>query len=348
MDRRHFLCLSGIMTAALSLGLSPLVCEAEARGSSQQEAARAKAIFDELETTGAKSERRMLQGNGIHILAPGEIVTFDMQGFCLDSSFSAPKQNEPLTFRPMSQYIAPELRELYIKILQHFASSAAKGVDMQKIIWAIRAPAAASWTSGLGSKEKAFLNAAMPGGAALIREAHRPAEYQAEAKTDSRNGRGGNGAEDVLGALLPLLNAQLPFNVQQHSNELMRQLHNKRAQKPMPDASNRYSMLTTAGVAGLGLGLGGLSVRGSVANGSPEPFYLDTTQWVLESSRDVQAVALPPMSKISIKKGKSLPNTGRDSTPDEKMQSPTKNKKAQSGAKGQERIYDEFSNSPVR
>lgn len=358
MNRRPFLCLCGIMTVWLSLGLMSAASQAEARGASSEESARAKEIFSRLKKADSSTrlERKMLSGNGIYTLAPGEVLNFDVRGYCLDHQFSAPSQNEPLAFRPMTQYIAPELRDLYIRVLRNSASAENKNVDVQKIVWAMRTPASASWTEGLGSKEKSFLNTAMPGGASLIQRAHRPSEYLSGSGSGGGGGnnrQGGGDAGAVLGALLPQLARQLPFNVQQHSNELMRQLQNRRAQKPMPDSSSRYSMLTTSGVAGLGTSLGGLLVRGSLANGSQEPFHFDPTQWVLESGRDVQAVALPPMKKIAVDKGKALPNTMSGSSPeDESPQgSPQKGsgqEKTSEGHNDSEELINQFTNIPVK
>lgn len=356
MNRRFFLRLCGVMAAWLCLGLFFSASEAAARGADREESARAKEIFSRLKKadSGTKLERKMLSGNGTYTLAPGEVLNFDVRGFCLDHQFSAPSQNEPLAFRPMTQYIAPELRDLYIRVLRNSGSTAGNTVDIQKIVWAMRTPASASWTEGLGSKDKNFLNAVMPGGASLIQRAHRPAEYLSGSGGGAHNNQqGGGDAGALLGALLPQLARQLPFNVQQHSNELMRQLQNRRAQKPMPDSSNRYSMLTTSGVAGMGMSLGGLLVRGSLANGSQEPFHFDPTQWVLESSRDVQAVALPPMKKIAVNKGKALPNSmsgssPEDESPQSRPQSTPHKEKPKEGQEDSEELINQFTNIPVK
>lgn len=353
MSGRSFLCLCGFMAAWLLLGLMSSAREAEARGASKEESAQAKEIFERLKTadTSTKLTRKMLSGNGTYTLAPGEVLNFDVRGYCLDHQFSAPSQNEPLAFRPMTHYVAPDLRDLYIRVLRKSGSSAAQSADVQKIVWAMRTSASASWTEGLSSKDKNFLNGAMPGGTALLQRAHRPSEYLSGSGSggghNSRQGGGDAGA--VLQALLPQLVRQLPFNVQQHSNELMHQLQNRRAQKPMPDSSNRYSMLTTSGVAGTGMSLGGLLVRGSLANGSQESFDFDPTQWVLESARDVQAVALPPMKKIAVNKGKALPNTMSGSSPeDARPQSSPRKSKTPEEHEAPEEQFNQFTNIPVK
>lgn len=341
MDRRAFLCLSGVMAAGVLLGPGAWLSEAEAaRGASREESAQAKEIFERLNTPQGKPQRKLLQGTGSYTLPPGEVLTFDVRGQCLDHQFSAPSQNEPLAFRPMTQYIDPDLRELYVRVLRSSGSAKAKNVDVQKIIWAMRTPASASWTEGLSSREREYLNSVMPGGASLLQRAQRsPGYLSGDSGSGGGNGggNGGGGADALLGALLPQLARQLPFNVQQHSNELMRQLQNRRAQKPMPDSSRRYSMLTTSGVAGTGFSLGGLLVRGSIANDSPQPFHFDPTQWVMESARDVQAVALPPMTKVSLQKG--LP------TQDEGPQPKSEPKGTKSDSKENSQI-NTFTNDP--
>lgn len=343
MDRRSFLCLSGVMTAGFLLGPGAWLSPAEAaRGSSREESAKAREIFERLGATKGKPQHKLLQGSGTYTLPPGEVVTFDVRGQCLDHQFSAPSQNEPLAFRPMTQYIDPELRELYRRVMRNSGSAKSQNVDVQKIIWAMRSPATASWTEGLSSKEKNYLNSVMPGGAALLQRAQRSPGYLSGGSGGSGGGNGGGGADALLGALLPQLARQLPFNVQQHSNELMRQLQNRRAQKPMPDSSSRYSMLTSSGVAGTGYSLGGLLVRGSVANDSPEPFHFDPTQWVLESARDVQAVALPPMTKISLQKG--LPT--EDERPQPKSDAKPDSQQSPQEKQGTEEQFNTFTNDP--
>ncbi|MEG2140357.1 MAG: hypothetical protein RRY20_06180, partial [Bilophila sp.] len=59
-----------------------------------------------------------------------------------------------------------------------------------------------------------------------------------------------------------------------------------------------------------------LEVRGTIVNASAQPFVFDTTQWVLESSRDVQAVALPVASRYTLISGRAT-NT-KEPSPNEK------------------------------
>lgn len=80
------------------------------------------------------------------------------------------------------------------------------------------------------------------------------------------------------------------------------------ASKPMPPAVQRYSLLRSDGVAGEGICLDAELVRGVVANASTKEFILDPSQWVLESSRDVQALGIAQPRTLRVaKSGNAAP-----------------------------------------
>lgn len=315
MDRRTFLRLGGMTATGLCLGLapfvpfSPLVTEAMARGSSREEAERAKSIVDALQARGMNSENKTMGPGAACTLQPGGMLKFEVHGFCLDSNFSAPSANEPLAFRPASNYIAPDLRELYTRVMRNALTSRGKSADIQKMVWAMRAPAGSEWTRGFDANDRAYLESAQAGGLRLLQTAPRSAPHVAGGHSRGGGGGGGGGPSgaDILGFLLPAIAGSLPYDIRTHSSGLMRQLQNRRAERAMPDNIFRYSMLRDDGVAGLGFARQGLTVHGTVANGSPEPFTFDPIRWVMESSRDVQAVALPSLQSMLVGKGQPLP-----------------------------------------
>lgn len=315
--------LLAIFGATTGFGWTPWVSQAmAARGASPEESARARKLFEQH----ARSEgapRTIAPQNNAVTLAPGASVTFEYKGYCLDQKFAAPVKGEPLTFRPASNYIAPQLRGLYTQVMRQAGKGASSKADVQKIVWAMRSPATGSWTEGLTATERQFLNAAMPGGAALLQTASRPPEFLGS-QSGSANRSGGGRNAGGLETLLPHLMKQLPVNVRQHSDGLMRQLLNAKPQNPMPSEQSSYSMLTDTGVAGKALGRGGLTVNAVVLNASNQPFTLDVTQWVLESSRDVQAVALPQPGTIRGQGDVSVSAAGtkQPSTPQKKRNAP--------------------------
>ncbi len=235
MDRRAFL-RKGLYTAAgiaAALSLSLFLPEAAlARGSTPDEAARAQRIFSRIAVQG--KGRPDMTKNGIITLAPNEVLSFSCEGFCLDLDLAVPSEDDPMAFRPMSKYLAPEERQAYTALMRR--AGASRSDDMGGIVHRMRDP--------------------KPG---------RPLQYS-------------------HGESFPALWAS----------------------QRMPPQSFRYSMLRSDGVAGMANGDGGLHVRCVIANGSPKPFVFDPTQWVLESPRDVQAIALPVPRTYYVAKGKNM------------------------------------------
>lgn len=340
--------MGGMTATGLCLGLapfvpfSPLVAEAWARGSSREEAERAKSIVDSLQASGMKSENKVMGPGAACTLAPGGMLKFEVQGYCLDSNFSAPSANEPLAFRPASNYIAPDLCGLYTSVMRNALTSRGKSADIQKMVWAMRAPAGSEWTRGFDANDRSYLESAQAGGLRLLQTTPRSAPHVGggHSRGDGGGGRsGGPSGADILGFLLPAIAGSLPYDIRTHSSGLMRQLQNRRAERAMPGDIFRYSMLRGDGVAGLGFARQGLTVHGTVANGSPEPFTFDPIRWVMESSRDVQAVALPSLQSMLVGKGQPLKQD--DNTP-EKKNAPKEQKSSQQNSDD----FHEFATEP--
>ena len=269
MDRRSFLrqgaCISAGLIAGFGLECSLWPGEAFARGAGSEESAKSKRIFDQLGglKKGAKT------GRGTTTLAPGDILTFECECFCLDANLALPSEGDPVAFRPVQNYIAPELRTLYAALMRN-AEGAPDDIQVQHIIYTMRS-SESERSSILKAKDYAFLNKIFSGGENRLKTAHRPAQYISP-----------------MGLSLW-------------------------ASKSMPPAWQSYSLLRNDGVAGYGIGLGVLSMRGVIGNGSQKNFVFDPTQWVLESSRDVQAAAIPLSRNVSVAKGK--PVAGSQKTP---------------------------------
>lgn len=116
--------------------------------------------------------------DGIFMIKPGEVLQFQVQGYCLDPDRPAPAAGEPMRFIPMSGLINFRLRRLFYKVL-HTAGRQrrAYAADFQNVIWAIRTANSrqSAWGDALGSAEKRLLDDAMPGGAALLQQVRRTA-----------------------------------------------------------------------------------------------------------------------------------------------------------------------------
>lgn len=218
--------------------------------------------------------------NGVITIHPGEVLQFEAQGYCLDPDRPAPSEGEPMRFVPMVGLINFRLRRLFYKVL-HMAGRQHTGyaADFQNVVWAIRTADAKqnSWGDELGSAEKRLLNAAMPGGAALLQQVRRTATGRTE---------GGRG----LAPLVPGVNFSADSRV--HLEQLFRQT----PPGAIPYSDVQFSMLS-AGVAGRAENLGRLRVRWQIANSSNKDFAFDAAQWALDPQRKVQREALSPPSQ---------------------------------------------------
>lgn len=215
--------------------------------------------------------------NGIFMIKPGEVLQFQVQGYCLDPDRPAPAAGEPMRFIPMSGLINFRLRRLFYKVL-HAASGQGRAyaADYQKVIWAIRTADSrqSTWGDALGSAEKRLLDAVMPGGAALLQQVRRTAAGRQS---------GGMG----LAPILPGVNFSADSSIH------LRRLFNETPGQGMPHGTAQFSMLSS-GIAGRAENLGELKVRWQIANSTDKAFFYDAAQWALESPRNVQREALPP------------------------------------------------------
>lgn len=227
--------------------------------------------------------------NGVFAIEPGEALEFSCRGYCMDPSRAVPSRGEPLGFKPMSQYVPPELQELFSKTLHLAATRKNVHADMQKLVWAFRTVTQerSSWADGLNRREYELLDAAMPGGAQRFMQARR-----------ELSGRYTSGPFDFGQMLERMIPRFQPVDFSKESDALMSQLMTMTVSEPIPPGDYQYSMLAP-GVAAKGVGQGGLSAYGIIANTSDQTFVFDPMQWALESPREVQRVAmLPPDSGV--------------------------------------------------
>ena len=283
---RRFVSLAVLSLVAFFLS-APLPFSQARAAVSAEESRAARAVFDRLQH-GQGHTVRVSRGGEPYILAPGQIITFDYTGYCMDANLPAPKDNEALAFRPITNFIAPSLVELYRQIMRLDGAAQSDGADVQNIVWGFRAPKAKA-----GQRERALLDKARPGGANLYATASR-GTFVSGSKGGAGSSRAGSGNE-----ALARLFGQMLGDFSRPSRDLMRALNDMGVEGPIPSAEQRYSLLTTQ-VAGYAQGKGGLKVHGMVANGSDAPYVFDPTLWALESPRPVQRVALPLFSQAKL------------------------------------------------
>lgn len=278
------------MATGIMAGFAGLTQDALARGAGAEESAKARRIFEQAASGEGKTVNNP---TGTFRLAPGEVLTFQCKGYCLDSDRALPSEDEPMAFRPMQHYIAPELRKLYVAIMRNVVGGPPNGVQVQQIMYTIR-DEVSDHHGLLKSEDYRFVNSVLPNGEVVLKKAHRPAAF-------------------IGGGGLSLW-----------------------ASDPMPGEREAYSMLTSDGVAGRGIGMGSLTVRCTIVNGSPKPFVFDATQWVLESSRDVQAVGLPVAGRYTLTAGRPISTKERSVNKEAPKTSPPTQKRqnSQPDAKG--------------
>lgn len=200
--------------------------------------------------------------DGIFMIKPGEVLQFQVQGYCLDPDRPAPAAGEPMRFIPMSGLINFRLRRLFYKVL-HTAGRQrrAYAADFQNVIWAIRTANSrqSAWGDALGSAEKRLLDDAMPGGAALLQQVRRTATGRES---------GGMG----LAPIMPDVNYSADSSIH------LRRLFNETPRGSLPHSAAQFSMLSP-GIAGRAENLGNLKVRWQIANATDRAFLYDAAQW---------------------------------------------------------------------
>ncbi|MCR5562194.1 MAG: hypothetical protein K6F46_02310, partial [Desulfovibrio sp.] len=244
------------------------------------------------DTTSAKTRRKgkgrsegstVRAVNGEFVIAPGEAMEFHLKGFCMDPDRPVPARGEPFAMRPVADYLSSDKRELFTDSL-HYAGTHRTDADLQKIVWAIRTAdeSDSSWIDGLGEKENDFLDKVRPGGANQLKA------MRSGWKTKKKSTNFSMG--EFLNVLLPALSH---VDTSGNSDSVIALLTRLSPMGGTPDISNAYSMPAPR-IAVKAVGRGLLEADILIANTSSEPFHFNAQEWVLESAREVQRVALLP------------------------------------------------------
>lgn len=226
-------------------------------------------------------------------LPPGQKVTVQLKGFCLDRGSPAPRADERLQVVHASHLVPEELLPLYQALLRYRAEGHPESSSLiQNLLWGIRhAKDAHPHLTRLNAQQRALLDAAMPGGADLFQryldkiQARKLAREQgralfiALAKT----------IETTLGERMPEPRADgLPPT---ETDRLLAQL-TRLPVEGTPREGSEYSM-PLAGVAVRAVSVRSLSpVRLEIINTTSTDVSLDTSEFVAQSVRVTQRVAL--------------------------------------------------------
>lgn len=233
---------------------------------------------------------------------PGQAMTFKQKGYCLDPGLPAPKAGEQFALRPAKEALPNEILPIYKGVLK--ASRHDKDVErnLQDIVWGLRTASSPdrSRADRLSSKDLSLLNAAYPG-----------------AKQDFLNFRSTQKGKTATNSLVDTFTSEIAglSNSKVNglsANKLMNILKSAPAKGEIKKNTG-YSMLAP-GVAANTEGIGTLEFQTTIANTSSVPFEFDATDYMAESARDVQNVAMVPVapqdakfSNIPIAKGQLTP-----------------------------------------
>jgi len=232
------------------------------------------------------SKKEMLsvsQDKGIAIY-PGQSITFEQKGYCLDPDRPAPKGGEQFALRPSKDLIAKPLQGIYDKLLEKSKTNPRIERNLQNIVWGLRTADSPSTSraDNLSSGELSIIEKAYPGAVkdfVKFRENHK-SKVDFQERIIENLGQNVSQSYVNTASTKDLLNT---ITTAEPSGSF--------------EQDSAYSTLDD-GVVAHTVGTDTLQYRTTIKNVSDKPFYFDATQWVAESPRDVQRVAMLPPSDV--------------------------------------------------
>lgn len=239
--------------------------------------------------------------NGRLIVPPGTRVTLRLNGACMDDELPAPEVGEKLTLRPSSDYIAEPLQPVYGGLSEMYGRGEINKKDFQHLTWAIRnvdTPESVH-IQKLETRHIEQLNRAAPGGHHTLISTHQRSTM--------------NPLNDLGSELGNLLNDSFQVNLNGQRMglmELFEQGGSERAvdallgdimQRPVtgsgriPDDNSHLTMLGDS-VAAMTTAHDRLDPEITLINAGMTPFVFNPANYIAESRRDTQRVALPTIN----------------------------------------------------
>lgn len=217
------------------------------------------------------------------IVPAGQMRTFDLSAYCMDSSLGAPKAGETFRLLPAARLLPLELGPLYNAIMSQPGNHS---YETQALVWALRN----AYRNG------AQINLSLEALARL--EAQSPGATQAILDFNRRAGR----TKAIRGLLDVVVPGARNLVTQVQALDPRRMIQDTAAQisnlerTPVAgalDADAAFTMLAPGVAARATSPWGGLSrARIEIANTSPQPYRLQPQQWVATSPRPSQHLAL--------------------------------------------------------
>lgn len=253
-------------------------------------------VIETASAAGRKTQRPAKPGvSGGRVTIPsGTVVEMTLFGHCLDPKLPAPGAGEKLLLTSASAYIADVLRPTYRCALDMEFQGSLSRDKTQEVIWAVRTASEREtpYLGRIGGTAAAHMEQQCPGSIQNLVKYRQDILYGADAQMNrllgslfsvSLNGRKinlleGGGGETVAQILDDITRRTIPGTI--------------------PDDDSDHSMLA-AGVAAVARGVGPLRVRIRIANTSDTTFVFDPVDWIAETRRAAQRIALPPVADIS-------------------------------------------------
>lgn len=220
-------------------------------------------------------------------VAPGQVRTFDLPAYCMDSNLAAPKRGEAFRIVPMTDLMPPELLPV---IKGMMSRPAGFSYDTQSLVWALRNAYRNGSPIEMSPDRMAALEATAPGATQAI------AAYNQKASRTKM-------ARGLMDGLLP--------GMRQNVSSLMDTAKSLSPQQIASDVRDRMAALESMPVAGdinpdaayttlaPGVAAQASSPNGgahnaviSIANTTDDPFTFEQTAYVAQSERPVQHLAL--------------------------------------------------------
>jgi hypothetical protein len=214
---------------------------------------------------------------------PGQIATFDVSAYCMDSSLGTPKSGETFRLIPVAKLLPPEMAPLYASIMQKPGKHSS---ETQGLVWAIRNAFRNGSPITLSTEAIQRLDVEYPGAAQAI---------------TNYNRRSGN-EKAVRGLLDTFLPGVRNLATQVQALDPQRMVQDTIAQvetlTSMPVAGSIEPLAAYTNIApGIAVKAtspwGGLSkARVEIANNTGQPYRFVPAEWAAASPRASQHLAL--------------------------------------------------------
>lgn len=225
------------------------------------------------------------------VVMPGDMVSFNETGYCMDPTLPAPGRGELLRLVPTSSLVPDSLRPVYESVLKQASRNDRTGAifreNMQRMVWMFRTAGQESpYMAYVSPQTKQMIDAAHPNGWNTLSSYHRNELGGAKLKSDLVNAI-------ARGLNLPVNTRPADFADHQRGNRIVDEQLQTLINTPVGGQvvpGSQFTLLAP-GVAAEVVGSGPLQANFRILNQSGEPFRFSPAKWSAESQRQSQRVA---------------------------------------------------------